>query len=43
MQVFEIGFIKEMRTTCGNKEVAQIFFHNSEYLLFAKIRFNLFD
>ena len=29
-----------MRTTCGNKEVPQTFFHNSELLLFAKKRFN---
>ena len=41
--LFEIGFIEELRTTCGNEEVAQIFFHNSEFLLFAKIRFNPFD
>ena len=25
----EIGFIEEMRTTSGNKEVLQTFFHNS--------------
>ena len=31
--LFEIGFIEEMRTTCGNKEAAQIFFTipNSSY------------
>ena len=39
---FEIGFIEEMRTTCGNKEVPQTFFYNSEVILFAKIRFNPF-
>ena len=26
--MFEIGFIEEMRTTWGNKEVPQTFFHN---------------
>ena len=41
--LFGIGFIEEMRSTCGNKEVSQTFFHNSEFLLFAKIRFNPFD
>ena len=41
--LYEIGFIEEMRTTCGNKEVPQTFFHNSEFLLFRKIRFNPFD
>ena len=40
---FEIGFIEEMRTTCGNKVVPETFFHDSEFLLFAKIRFNPFD
>ena len=41
--LFEISFIEEMRTTCGNEKVPQAFFHNSEFLLFAKIRFNPFD
>ena len=27
--LFEISFIKQMRITSGNKEVPQVFFHNS--------------
>ena len=38
--LFEIGFIEEMRTTCGNKEMPQTFFHNFHN---AKIRFIPFD
>ena len=38
--LIEIGFIKDMRTTRGNKEVLQTFFLQ---FLFAKIRFNPFD
>ena len=30
--LLEIGFIEEMRTTSGNEEVPQTFFHNSLYL-----------
>ena len=30
--LLEIGFIEEMRTTWGYKEVPQTFFHNSPYL-----------
>ena len=29
--LIEIGFIEEMRTNWGNKEVPQIFFHDSFY------------
>ena len=29
--LLEIGFIEDMRTTLGNKEVPQTFFHNSFY------------
>ena len=36
--LFEIGFIEEMRTTCGNKEVPQTFFHYSEFLKYVLIR-----
>ena len=37
----EIGFIEEMRTTRGNKEVFQTFF--PQIFLFSKMRFNPFD
>ena len=30
--LFEIGFIDEVRTTSGNKEVPQTFFHHSPHL-----------
>ena len=39
--MLEIGFIEEMRTTCGNEEVPQIFF--PQFPLFAKMRFIPFD
>ena len=40
--LFEVGFfLEEMRITCGNKDVPETFFHNSEFLLFAKIRFKV--
>ena len=29
--LLEIGFIEEIRTTCGNKEMPQTFFHNCSY------------
>ena len=38
--LLEIGFIEEMKTTRGNKEVPQTF---SQFPFFAKIQFNPFD
>ena len=39
--LLEIGFVEEMRSICGNKDVPRTFLHSSP--LFAKVRFNPFD
>ena len=39
--LLEVGFIQEMITTCGNKEVPQLF--HPQFPLFAKILFTPLD